>query len=195
MPRQRSLTRTILEPLAVAIVLAVAVRSVVHVYSIPSSSMAPALGTGDHILVARYLGRSPGRGDVVVFESPHDRSELLVKRIVAVPGDLVDTRLGQVRIGGHTLPEPYLLRPATTGAIEPRIVPADSYYVLGDNREESIDSRSFGPVPASSIVGRARIVLCSSRFQADPARAAVGGDAGGDPSLPRRTRRLFKWVR
>lgn len=193
MPRQKSLSRTLLEPIAAAVILAAVVRSAVHVYSIPSSSMAPALRVGDHILVTRYLAGEPRRGDVVVFRSPADPSELMVKRVIGVAGDLVDTRLGRVRIGGYTLPEPWVRREATTGAIEAQVIPADMFYVLGDNREESVDSRSWGPIPASSVVGRARLVLWSSDVGREQARAAspseatVIADEGTGP-------RLFKWI-
>jgi len=192
MPRTKSLLRTILEPLALAIALAAVARAAVHIYSIPSGSMAPTLEAGDQIVVTRYLRSRPERGDVIVFRSPVDAGELLVKRVVGVPGDLLDSRLGRVRIGGHTLPEPYVLRVATTGAISSQVIPSDSYYVLGDNRDDSLDSRSWGVVPRASVVGRARMVLWSSD-------ALNVGEASARPSRetaavrsPRR--RLFKWI-
>lgn len=195
MPRQKSSLRTVLEPIVAAIALAALARSVVHVYSIPSASMMPVLRVGDHILVTRYLTSSPQRGDVVVFESPRDASELIVKRVVAVPGDLVDSRLGRVRVGGYTLPEPYLFRVATAGAIGPQVVPPDSYFVLGDNREESTDSRNWGAIPASRVVGRARMILWNSSRATGHARADGPGGAtlaaaarAGDGS------RLFKCI-
>ena len=115
--RPKSLLRTILEPLAVAIALAWLARAAVHIYSIPSRSMAPALEVGDQILVTRYVRSEPDRGHVIVFRSPADSGELMVKRVIGVPGDLIDSRLGRVRIAGHTLPEPYVLRAAASGAI------------------------------------------------------------------------------
>jgi signal peptidase I len=190
--RTKSLLRTVLEPLAVAIALAAVARAAVHIYSIPSRSMAPTLEVGDQIVVTRYLRSRPERGHVIVFRSPRGGDELLVKRVIAVPGDLIDSRLGRVRIGGHTLPEPYVLRVAATGAIDSQIVPADSYYVLGDNRDDSLDSRSWGVVPRTAVVGRARLVLWSvdmlnaGRASARPSRPASG-------RTPSRTR-LFKWI-
>jgi signal peptidase I len=97
-----------------------------------------------------------------------------------------------VRIGGHTLPEPYVLRTAATGAIDSQIVPADSYYVLGDNRDDSFDSRSWGFVPRTHVVGRARLVLWSANMLS-------GGRASARPShpataAPPRRARLFKWI-
>lgn len=190
--RTKSLARTLLEPLAVAIALAAVARAAVHIYSIPSRSMAPTLEAGDQIVVTRYLRSHPERGDVIVFRAPDGGEELIVKRVIAVPGDLIDSRLGRVRIGGHTLPEPYVLRAAATGAIDSQIVPAESYYVLGDNRDDSLDSRSWGFVPRANVVGRARLVLWS----ADMLNA---GSASARPSrplsaLPPNRTRLFKWI-
>jgi signal peptidase I len=193
MPRQKSLFRTILEPLAVAVSLAFLVRAAVQLYSIPTASMAPTLTPGDQIVVTRYYRGNPERGHVVVFQS-QDGRELLVKRVIGVPGDLVDSRLGRVRIGGHTLPEPYVLRPASTGAIEAQLVPAHSYYVLGDNRDDSIDSRSWGAVPQERIVGRARLVLWSSAPLGRAANATAARETDVLPVAVRAPRRLFKWI-
>ena len=86
MPRTKSLFRTILEPLGVAIALAAAARAAVHIYAIPSRSMAPTLEPGDQIVVTRYIGSAPERGDVIVFRSPSGSDELIVKRVNGVPG-------------------------------------------------------------------------------------------------------------
>lgn len=192
MPRQKSLVRTILEPLALAVALAFLVRSALQLYSIPSASMAPTLEAGDQIVVTPYLRGEPDRGHVVVFRSPRS-GELLVKRIVAVPGDLVDSRLGRVRIGGHPLPEPYLLREAATGAIDAQLVPAQSYFVLGDNRDDSLDSRNWGCVPRDRVVGRARLVLWSSAPLGEIVSASASGEQGRTRNA-RAASRLFKWI-
>lgn len=192
MRRSKSLTRTILEPMAVAIALAVIARMAVQIYSIPSRSMAPTLEAGDQIVVTPYLRSVPQRGHVVVFRSPSGGEELMVKRVIAAPGELVDARLGRVRVGGHTLPEPYVLRIAASGAISPQVVPAGSYYVLGDNREDSIDSRSWGVVREELIVGRARMVLWST--EAFDTGQASATSSSGAAVLSSRPRRLFKWI-
>jgi signal peptidase I len=166
--REKPLYRVIGEPLLIAIVFALAVRSVVRVYAVPSASMSPALLPGDRIVVTRYLSDSPARGDVVVFRQPGADS-VTVKRVIALPGDLVDTASGRVRIGGKPLPEPYA---SVTAEIPAQIVPADHVFVLGDNRAESLDSRAWGPLPERLILGRARLVLWR---------------AGS-------TRRVFQWV-
>lgn len=191
--RQKSLTRTILQPLGIAVALAGLVRAAGHIYSIPSASMAPTLEAGDQIVVTRYFGGDPERGQVIVFQSPRDASELLVKRVIGVPGDLVDARLGRVRIGMHTIPEPYVLRQAATGAIEPQLVPGGCYFVLGDNREDSLDSRSWGFVPRERVVGRARLVLWSSPIDDGVASGAPLKDAP-EARPTRRASRVFKWI-
>lgn len=191
--RQKSLFRTIAEPLAVAIALGLIVRGALHIYAIPSESMAPTLTTGDQIVVTRYFRSTPQRGDVIVFTSPNVPDELMVKRVIAVPGDLIDSRLGRVRISGYTLPEPYLLRAGTTGAVPAQVIPADSYFVMGDHREDSSDSRSWGVVPRSRVVGRARLVLWSSSSAVGEAARAAGKQENPSRRGPMRGS-LFKWI-
>lgn len=191
--RHKSILRTILQPLAIAIALALIARAAVRIFSIPSASMAPTLQAGDHIVVTPYaFGAKPQRGHVVVFASG---DEMIVKRVIATPGEAVDSNLGRARVGGHTLAEPYVLRPASTGMIQAQIVAADSYFVLGDNRDDSIDSRSWGVVPRDRIVGRARLILWSSPASAalDVASATPVSRDANQPRA-RRTERLFKWI-
>lgn len=197
MSNQKSLFRIVLEPLLVAVVLAIVVRAAVRIYAIPSPSMAPTLIAGDQILVTPYFGAHPARGDVVVFRAPWDENELMVKRVVALPGDLVDSRLGRVRIQGRTIAEPYVLRQASTGAIETQLVPQESYFLLGDNRDESFDSRSWGFVPRSHIVGRARLVLWSSSDGAASSGVAQAAPLGGEtrPEGKATGSRIFKCVK
>ena len=192
MPRSKSLLRTILQPMAVAVVLAVLARAAVHLYSIPSASMVPTLQSGDQIMVTRYFGSGPKRGHVIVFHSPLHRGELMVKRVVGLPGDRIDSRLGRVRIAGHTLPEPYLSAVAASGAIESQIVPERSYFVMGDNRESSLDSRAWGVVPEAMIVGRARMVLWSAPHSWGGKAQAFGGQSPW-PARPRQAR-FFKCI-
>ena len=191
--RQKPLLRVILEPIGIAVGLAMVVRGAIHIYSIPTKSMSPTLEVGDQIVVTRYFGHHPERGDVIVFRSPADERELLVKRVIALPGDLIDSRLGRVRIGTHTLAEPYVLREATTGTIQSQLIPRDAYFVLGDNREESMDSRTWGLVPRDRIVGRARLVLWSSPVDARNAvRASTGSSVSPERATPHP--RVFQWI-
>ena len=183
----KSLVRTLVQPLAIAVALALAARAVVRIYTIPSRSMVPTLEAGDHIVVTPYLNGGPERGHVVVFRSPLNPDELLIKRVIATPGELLDSRAGRVRIGGHTLAEPYLLRPAATGAIDAQVIAASHYFVAGDNRDDSVDSRQWGSIARERIVGRARLVLWSSGGGASSATLA-SSSAGND-------RRVFKLIR
>jgi signal peptidase I len=173
MPRQKSVVRLVSEPLLIAVVLAAGVRAAVSVYSIPTASMQPSLEIGDHILVTPYRWSSPARSDVVVFRAPSDGSQLMVKRIIGLPGDLIDSRAGRVRIGEHTIAEPYILKQAASGAISAQLVPADSFYVMGDNREDSLDSRQWGTLPREMVIGRVRMVLWSSAGGDHPAQAST----------------------
>jgi signal peptidase I len=193
MPPLRPLLRTLLQPLAIAVGLALLARAAVQFYAIPSESMAPTLLAGDRIVVTRYLSDAPERGHVVVFTSPADGRELLVKRVVAVPGDLVDSRFGRLRVGGHVVPETYARDAASTGEIAPFVVPAASYFVLGDHRRDSVDSRTWGVVPRTAITGRARLVLWSSA-EASSRVAFASGGPDAEARAARRGGRIFKWI-
>jgi signal peptidase I len=157
--------KTLIRPLIIAVACALVVRGAFfRVYAIPSASMAPTLQPGDHIVVTPYrtpFACEPKRGDVVVFRSPFRTDELLIKRIIATPGDLIASDAGRITLGGHALAEPYLQRAAASGVIAPQIVPAGCYFVAGDNRENSWDSRTWGVLPRTLIAGRARAVLFS----------------------------------
>jgi signal peptidase I len=173
--RRNSVFRLLLEPLGVAIALALIVRAFVHIYTIPSASMIPTLQAGDHIVVTPYWRDPPKRGDVVVFRSPRN-DQLLVKRIIGTPGDFVQSRAGEVIIGNHVVSEPYLARRAASGEFTAQIVPADCYFVMGDNRASSLDSRSWGVLPRFLIVGKARLVLWSSAdTSSQPTASAATG--------------------
>jgi signal peptidase I len=197
---QKSTWRVILEPLAIAIVLALGVRAAMRLYVIPSSSMAPTLVPGDHIVVTPYRFSShPERGDVIVFRSMRTADELMIKRVIGTPGDLVETRAGRVIVSGHALPEPYVAAQAATGAISPQIIPADCYFVLGDNRADSLDSRSWGVLPKRSVVGKARLVLWSSN-EGVGSRGPEAVAAAPSPTpdtrhpAPAREARLFRLI-
>ncbi|MEA2164343.1 MAG: signal peptidase [Thermoanaerobaculia bacterium] len=196
--RHRSVIRLFLEPLAIAIVLAFVVRAAIRVYVIPSASMAPTLIEGDHIIVTPYhFGSKPQPGDVIVFQSPRSADELMVKRVIAAPGDLVETRNGSIVVRGHTVAEPYVAQQASTGAVSPQIIPADSFFVLGDNRADSLDSRNWGVLPRSAVLGRARMILWSSARGVGSRESGVVAAAPSPtpdtrPPTPGRSMRFFK---
>lgn len=148
--------------LAAAFVLALGLRAyAVEQYVIPSESMVPTLQVDDRILVEKPLldPGGVGQGDVVVFHRPAaataDTPETLVKRVVALGGQAVSARDGVLFVDGQSLSEPYAAGP--TQSFGPVVVPADQLFVMGDNRAASYDSRRFGPIPASSVIGSAVI--------------------------------------
>lgn len=125
------------------------------------ASMEPALRAGDHLLVSRlaYRLRPPRRGDVVFLRSRAGGGAAVpecIKRVVGLPHERVQVQAGVVTVDGHLLPEPYL-PPRTAASSAPATwrLGADEYFVLGDNRAHSSDSRSFGPVRRRAIIGHA----------------------------------------
>jgi len=119
-------------------------------------SMEPNLHSDQRLVVEKisYNFHEPRRGDIVVLKSPKVRSGLLIKRVIGLPGEKIEIRDGQVYINEQPLEEPYISnRPQRD--MKPVVVPPNHVFVLGDNRNFSNDSRSFGPVPLDDIVGRA----------------------------------------
>ncbi len=145
-----------------ALVIALLIKTFLfQAFFIPSESMVPTLKVGDRVLVNKlaYDYGDVDRGDVVVFKAPPEASsggiEDLVKRVIGLPGDTVEARDdGAVYVNGRRLDESYLPRGTTTSNLPPTKVPAGHIFVMGDNRGASRDSRYFGPVEESAIVGR-----------------------------------------
>ncbi len=171
--KKASTGRTIIE-YAVLAVVAISVALLIQAflvkpYRIPSESMEDTLLIGDRVLVDRLSWRfsDPERADIVVFHPPFT-GPVLIKRIIGMPGDEVSLRDGAVYVNGQPLDEPYVRKisgktvpsePFDNGLPwslqKPYKVPADSYFVMGDNRIDSGDSREFGPVPRNQLVGNA----------------------------------------
>ena len=129
-------------------------------FYIPSLSMAPTLKINDRVLVNKlsYDLHDVHRGDVVVFESPPNEGAAtkdLIKRVIGLPGETVESRDGHIVINGRVLNEPYLGPDVVTGPLEKITVPPHHLWVMGDNRPNSRDSRFFGAIPESLIIGRA----------------------------------------
>ena len=170
---QRTLVETV-GVVLVAVVLAGLVRTFVfQTFYIPSSSMVPTLGVYDRILVQKafFNWHDVREGDIVVFshppldDCPGPQNGDLVKRVIALPGQTIYSSGNNIYVNGHRLSEPYLPRndplgPAIPDATKqhPYRVPAGDFYVLGDNRAISCDSRYWGPITGSSIVGKAILV-------------------------------------
>jgi len=181
-PRAKSTVREYAEALGVALLLALVIRTfVVQAFKIPSGSMLPTLQIGDHILVNKFiygprlevpltqwsLGQLPGfreprAGDVVVFIYPKERDKDFIKRIVAVAGQTVESRGNTILIDGKQVEDAHAHYEKRDHVdFGPYTVPAGHVFVMGDNRDESYDSRFWGPVPIQDIKGLAMVIYWS----------------------------------
>ncbi|MFZ4438272.1 MAG: signal peptidase I [Syntrophales bacterium] len=185
MSKTKSKLREYIEAILLAIVIAFFIRTfVIQAYKIPSGSMKPTLLIGDHILVSKFnygiklpLIRStlipfgtPKRGDIIVFIYPEDRSKDFIKRLVGLPGDTIEIRNKNILLNGlswndtHGVHVDSLIIP---GSVQPRdnfgpvTVPEGSLFVMGDNRDESYDSRFWGFVPMKDVLGKALVIYWS----------------------------------
>ncbi len=173
----------------VAFLLALLIKSfLVQAFFIPSESMEPTLKIGDRVLVNKlaYKFHGPGRGDVIVFSNPHPeaapdrgpissffhwvteglgfsapRDEDFIKRVIGLPGDLVEERNGVIYVNNKPLSEPYLSPIPDNRTMGPYTVQPDHLFVLGDNRANSNDSRfqELGQIPMDKVIGRAFIII------------------------------------
>lgn len=168
-----------------ALILAMLIRTfIIQAFKIPSGSMTPTLLVGDHILVNKFLYgtkipfsgkrvfmfKKPERGDIIVFKYPENPSKDFIKRVVAAEGDVIESKNKMVHVNGNKVNEPYAqhtdssMRPM---GIEPRdnfgpvIVPKNKYFVMGDNRDQSYDSRYWGYVDIKDVKGKALILYWS----------------------------------
>lgn len=156
--------RLLLDALEVAVItmlIFLIARVFVQNYQVDGPSMTPTLLNNEFILVnkAEYFFHGPQRGDVIVFRYPKDTSRDYVKRVIGLPGDTVRvTAQGAVSVNGATLTEPYINDSLNVYGPETVKLKSGQYFVLGDNRGDSSDSRDWGPVPSSDIIGVAAFV-------------------------------------
>ena len=164
------------EALFVALILALVIRTfVVQAFKIPSESMVKTLLVGDHLLASKfsygikipfthsyiYKGEDPVKGDIIIFEYPNDPSVDYIKRIIGTPGDTIEVRNKQLYRNGEPVKESFIrftepdrIQPVRDN-FGPVTVPADKYFVMGDNRDNSMDSRFWGFVDRSAIRAKA----------------------------------------
>ena len=199
----KSTLREYFESIVVAVILALFIRTfVVQAFKIPTGSMEQNLLIGDHLLVNKFVfsptatdaerGLLPvtsiNRGDVIVFKYPEDPERDFIKRVIGLPGDVVEVRHKRVYIDGRPLDEPYVyyLRPPSAAASPfgvadlreqygPGTVPPSEYFVMGDNRDNSQDSRYWGFLPRDLVKGRALIIYWSYESGADELYATGSG--------------------
>jgi signal peptidase I len=178
MSKPKSKIREYIEAILLAIVIAFFIRTfVIQAYKIPSGSMKPTLQIGDHILVSKFnygvklpfirstlipIG-TPHRGDIVVFIYPEDRSKDFIKRLIGLPGDTIEIRDKKILLNGLPWSDThgaYTDNAIIPGSVQPRDnfgptkVPEGSIFVMGDNRDESYDSRFWGFVDMKDVLGQ-----------------------------------------
>lgn len=156
------LVREIIETIVLTLLMFLVIRLAIQNFNVDGPSMEPTLHNGELILVDKwsYLFRAPARGDVIVFVAPPNPSEDYVKRIIGLPGDHIVINGTQVYVDGVQLNETYV-SPIDQGNIFgniDEIVPPNKYFVMGDDRIRSSDSRQWGFVPRQNIIGQAALV-------------------------------------
>lgn len=157
------LVREIIETIVLTVLMFLIIRLAVQNFTIDGHSMEPTLHNLELILVDKwsYHFHAPTRGDVIVFVAPPNPSEDYIKRVIGLPGDVVTVNNTTVSVNGKQLNEVYV-KPQNQGNQYPSftnmVIPQGAYFVLGDNRAGSSDSRDWGCVPQKNIVGRAALV-------------------------------------
>jgi signal peptidase I len=176
--KRKSVIREYTEAIFIAILLALFIRTfVVQAFKIPSGSMKPTLLVGDHILVNKFIYgvkipftdstlievRKPKRGDVIVFKFPLDTQKDYIKRVIGLPGDRVKLVNKQLFINGQLVADPHAkyLPHGSLRSFGPITVPENRLFVMGDNRDESSDSRVWGFVPLQYVKGNAFLIYWS----------------------------------
>jgi signal peptidase I len=189
-PFKKSVAREYFETIVIAVVLALFMRTfVVQAFKIPTGSMEPNLLIGDHLLVNKFVFAPTlsnaeravlptteiRRGDIVVFKYPEDPERDFIKRVIGLSGETIELRDHRIHVNGRVIEEPYahyLPRSAGPGGAEitpddvrerygPVVVPAGSVFVMGDNRDNSQDSRYWGFLPKENIKGKALMIYWS----------------------------------
>lgn len=150
----REISETVIPAVVIALFINLFLAQATQVLG---QSMEPTLHSAQRVVIEKisYRLHGPRRGDVVVIDSPN-QSEMLIKRVVGLPGETIEVRNGRVYVNGVSLEEGWTVKPGG-GNYGPRTIPPLHVFVLGDNRGASNDSRSFGPVPIENIVGHAWI--------------------------------------
>jgi signal peptidase I len=167
--RTKSKFREWVEAIVVAFILFLGIRTfIIQAFHIPSGSMKPTLLVGDHLFVNKFIYRfrKPRRTEIIVFKYPANPKQDYIKRIIGLPGENVEVKDRIVYINGKPFDEPYTIYVDSSRFnryenFAQRHVPNGSYFVMGDNRDQSLDSRRWGFLPARNIRGKALVVYWS----------------------------------
>lgn len=153
------LGREIIETIVVALLIFIVVRFAVQTFRVDGISMQPGLHNDEYVMVDKlaYIFHQPSRGDVIVFHYPLDTTQDFIKRVIGLPGDTIRYNNTSIWVDGVLLKEPYISS-AENDNSDSLKVPPNEYFVMGDNRPESDDSRSWGFVPNYDLIGKAVVV-------------------------------------
>jgi len=154
--KRTRLIRELVETIAFTLLIFLVIRFAAQSFRVDGASMEPGLHTDEYVLVNKvaYLFHEPQRGDVIVFHYPLDTTKDFIKRIIGVPGDTVKTTSDTVSVNGQVLNEPYISTPFNYDSNTWKLG-AGEFFVMGDHRDNSLDSRTWGPLNRSYIVGKA----------------------------------------
>jgi signal peptidase I len=157
--KRSHLAREIVEIIALTLLIFLAIHFTIQNYQIDGPSMQNTLHTGQYVLVNKvaYLFHAPERGDIIILQEPDQPGRDLIKRVIGLPGDTIKLDGTNVWVNGTELNEPYITQKHNPDA-NVLTVPANEYFVMGDNRPVSEDSRYFGFVPKDYVVGKAILV-------------------------------------
>ena len=159
--KEKSSLREMVEVVVIAFVLAFLIKTfVVGNFWIPSESMLPTIEVNDKVVVTNfsYWFAEPQRGDVVVFKYPLDTKKDYIKRCIGVPGETIEFRDSKLYVNGERVEEPYLPEGLTFDDYGPVVVPEGQYFMCGDNRNNSADSRAWGFLDEKLIIGKAQFI-------------------------------------
>lgn len=181
--KKKSTLREYIEAFAIAILLAIVIRTfIIQAFKIPSGSMLPTLQVGDHLLVSKFIYgikiplrgttlipiKAPKRNDVIVFKYPQDRSVDYIKRVIGLPGEKLKIINKQVYINDRLIEDPYayymsevIIPDNPRDNLSAVTIPEGKFFVMGDNRDNSHDSRFWGVVDQKDILGKAFIIYWS----------------------------------
>ena len=161
--KKKSSLREMVEVIVTALVLAFLIKTfVVGNFWIPSESMVPTIEVNDKVIVTNfsYWFEGPKRGDVIVFRYPLDTKKDYIKRCIGLPGETVEFRDSKLYVNGQLVEEPYLPEGLVFEDYGPIEVPEGQYFMCGDNRNHSSDSRVWGFVEKRLIIGKAQVIYC-----------------------------------
>lgn len=159
--KEKSALREMLEVVVVALALAFLIKTfVVGNFWIPSESMVPTIEVNDKVIVTNfsYWFAEPERGDVIVFRFPHDPKKDYIKRCIGLPGETIQFKDSKLYVNGELVEEPYLPEGLEFEDYGPVQVPEGQYFMCGDNRNHSSDSRVWGFVEKKLIIGKAQVI-------------------------------------